>query len=89
MVANSQTSQKPAKGLTDETSKPEPEVSERDIKRIDALVFLTSAISICQKAGFEIAYKQMPSGRLGLFIPDAKWEGAAIVLDIPEAGEGE
>ena len=84
MAANLQTSQKPVNGHTDETSKPEPEVSERDIKRIDALVFLTSAISICQKAGFEIAYKKMASGRLGLFIPDAKWEGAAIVLDIPE-----
>ncbi len=89
MAANSQTSQKPVKGHSDETSSPEPEVSEQDIKQIDALVFLTSAISICQKAGFAITYKKMPSGNLGLFIPRAKWEGAEIVLDIPKPEEAQ
>ncbi len=86
MVANSKTSPKPVKRLTDETSEASPEISEQDIKRSDALVFLTSAISICQEAGFAITYKKMPSGNLGLFIPSAKWEGTAIVLDIPEVG---
>lgn len=81
MAANLRTSPKPGNELTDETKNPSPELSEQDIKRSDALVFLTSAISICQEAGFAITYKRMASGNLGLFIPGARWEGTAIVLD--------